>query len=47
MVAGRVSEPRDVAPDFSFAEKQGFLRRGRLVSGDFGGRTDTRTDGQL
>ena len=29
--------------DFSFAEKGSFLRRGRLDSGDLGGRRDTRT----
>ena len=33
-VAGRVSEPQDVVSDFSFAEKQSFLRWGWLASGD-------------
>ena len=44
-VAGRVSEPRDVVPDFSFAEKQSVLHRDQLASGDLPSvRTDGRTD---
>ena len=33
-IAGHVSEPQDIVSDVSFAEKQSFLRRGQLASGD-------------
>ena len=39
-VAGSIVEPRDVVPDFRFAEKLSFLRRGQHASGDLGGQTD-------
>ena len=48
-VSGYVSEPWGVLSDLGFAEKQSFLRRGRLASGDLPLRqdgTDGRTDGR-
>ena len=33
-IAGYVSEPQGVVSDFRIVEKQSFLRRGRLASGD-------------